>query len=98
MEAYIQSLKAKVEAEMAYSPAMKGVLTGLVDEAAAEHPDDPTGALAAIVKKINNAGVNRSRELAKFVSRCLYQFTYERGTRTDADALAFLNDIVQQKI
>jgi hypothetical protein len=98
MDAYLQSFKEKIDAETCYTDIHKAFLCSLVDASAAEHPNDPEAVLAALVEKINGAGVDRSRELAKFCARSLYHFSNEKGDKDPATALAFLNQIVLQKV
>ena len=94
MEAYLESLKAKIEAEIYYSPTYKAFFIGLVDEIP---KNDPEKFLATLVDRINIAGTDRSRELAKFVGRCLYQFRAEKGDKDTAASLVLLNSIILQR-
>jgi len=90
---FIESIKAHIRAETAYSEDMKAHLCELVDEAT--NVAEPEKYLANLIADINNAGEYRSRELAKWLGRVRYQYQHEvAGKYQGEEALAKLNDIV----
>ena len=91
---WIESLKKHINDEVAYSPTHKAFFIGLIEE---KPQADPEVFLSTLIDKINGAGVNRSRELAKFVGRCLYQYRQEKGNLDAAASLALLNNIITQR-
>ncbi len=96
---WVDSFKKHINDEIAYTPILKAMYAGMLDDACKD--SNPEGALENFILQMNQAGVSRSRELAKFASRCLYQFREEaRKLPEDAKSarLILLDRIVQQKI
>ena len=89
---WIDSLKKHINNEIAYSPETKAYLVGLIDSIPS---NDPEAYLSQLINKINNAGINRSRELAKFLSRVLAEYrNYKQDDMSVEECLTMLDNII----
>jgi hypothetical protein len=90
---WISSLKQHVENEICYSPEFKSHFSAMVDDISAENPDTFLGTL---IDRINNAGLFRSRELAKWLARILYRYQekIKNMELSEIEKVLFLNEII----